>query len=54
MVAGTIFLMAVRVEGDEHIHVKIIRPLPHTGKPPSVMDVKRGMTPESPLVPQFM
>eukprot|EP00602_Paraphysomonas_sp_CaronLab_P009744 CAMPEP_0185024372 /NCGR_PEP_ID=MMETSP1103-20130426/7413_1 /TAXON_ID=36769 /ORGANISM="Paraphysomonas bandaiensis, Strain Caron Lab Isolate" /LENGTH=101 /DNA_ID=CAMNT_0027557319 /DNA_START=72 /DNA_END=377 /DNA_ORIENTATION=+ len=51
VVAGTIYLMLVKVDGDEHLHVKIVKPLPHTGQPPKVMTVKRGVTPETPMLP---
>lgn len=51
VVAGVIYLMRVRVDQDEFLHVKIIKPLPHTGLPPSVMTVQRGMNSASPLHP---
>jgi hypothetical protein len=51
VVAGTIFLMNVKVDGDEHVHVKIVRPLPHTGKPPFVMNAVRGKTAECVMEP---
>jgi cystatin-A/B len=51
VVAGTIYLMRVKVDGEEYLHVKIIKPLPHTNQPPAVMSVERGMTLDSPLLP---
>jgi cystatin-A/B len=52
VVAGTVYLMRVRVDGDEYLHVKIIKPLPHTNMPPGLMTVERGMSADSPLIPR--
>lgn len=43
--------MRVRVDEDEFLHVKIIKPLPYTNLPPSIMNVRRGFTIDSPLQP---
>jgi hypothetical protein len=51
VVAGTMFLMRVKVDGDEYLHVKIIKPLPHTNQPPAVISALRGMALDSPLLP---
>ena len=51
VVAGIIYLMRVQVDEDEFLHVKIIKPLPYTNLPPSVMTVRRGMDVNSPLNP---
>lgn len=52
VVAGIIYLMRVKVDNGEYLHVKIIKPLPHTNMPPAVMNVERGMSDDSPLLPQ--
>jgi hypothetical protein len=39
IVAGTNYCMKVKA-GDEHFHVKIFVPLPHTGQPPKLGDIK--------------
>ncbi len=50
VVAGVIYLMRVKVDEGEYLRVKIIKPLPHTNLPPSVMTVDRGLTLDTPLV----
>ncbi len=55
VVAGLIYLVKARC-GDTNdgkvVHVKIIKPLPHTNLPPSIMKVAHeGITLESPLTP---
>ena len=49
VVAGTIFQVKFCVGGDAHVHAKILRPLPHTGAPASVMEggFAAGQTAES-------
>ena len=32
----------VRVDGDDHLHVRIYKALPHTGAKPTVHDVQSG------------
>ena len=44
VVAGTNFLVKVKVDNDEYIHVKIFRPLPCNGTELEVLDVKTGKT----------
>jgi hypothetical protein len=51
VVAGTIYLFKVEADGGEYVHAKVIKPLPHTGKPPSLMQVQGGLSEDSPLVP---
>lgn len=43
--------MCVKVDNEEYLHVKIIKPLPYTNLPPSVMSVQRGMNANSPFHP---
>eukprot|EP00401_Gymnodinium_catenatum_P083338 CAMPEP_0117598002 /NCGR_PEP_ID=MMETSP0784-20121206/75167_1 /TAXON_ID=39447 /ORGANISM="" /LENGTH=95 /DNA_ID=CAMNT_0005400429 /DNA_START=110 /DNA_END=397 /DNA_ORIENTATION=+ len=38
VVAGTNYKVKVACDGDEHVHVKIFQPLPHTGESPSVSE----------------
>lgn len=44
VVAGTNFFVKIRVGGDEHIHVRIFRPLPHTNEGPSVHSFQHPKT----------
>ena len=50
VVAGTIYVMKVEADG-EYLHVKIVKPLPHTGNPPQLMQMQGGLAVDSPLVP---
>ena len=50
VVAGTNYLFKVDV-GGEYIHVKVHKPLPHTGNPPHLMKVQGGFELDSPLAP---
>jgi hypothetical protein len=51
VVAGVNYLMKVKAD-DKWVHVKIAKPLPHTGQPPFVMAVKHENVHESsPLEP---
>ena len=38
VVAGTVFMVKVKVDNDEHVELKIFKPLPHTGDPCELMD----------------
>lgn len=49
VVAGMIYQVDIKVEGDEHIHVKIFKPLPHTGLPAEVQVVTTGKQPGAPF-----
>ena len=47
VVAGTIFWVKYLTDGGEYIHVKIFRPLPHTGNPCEAQEVHEGQTEDS-------
>jgi hypothetical protein len=53
VVAGVNYLMKVHCDGSKIIHVKIAKPLPHTGQPPFVLalDDNAELTEDSPLNP---
>eukprot|EP01038_Epipyxis_sp_PR26KG_P014088 gene14088-18907_t len=52
VVAGVNYLMKVQLDGTDFIHVKICKPLPHTGNPPFVMRIDfEGIDADSPLDP---
>ena len=42
VVAGTNFQIKYNVGGDDHVHAKIFRPLPHTGAPAEVKSFNAG------------
>ncbi len=42
VVAGTVYQLNIKVADGEHIHVKIFKPLPHTGQPAQIQVVTRG------------
>ena len=44
VVAGTNYYVKVHTGGDDHIHVSIHRPLPHTGEAPHVRGVQTNKT----------
>ena len=48
VVAGTNYFVKVNA-GDEHLHVRIHKPLPHTGAPASLAAVQRSKNAEHPL-----
>ena len=48
VVAGTIFWVKVRTN-DAHVHMKVFRPLPHTGNPAEVQAVHPGQTEDAPF-----
>ena len=48
VVAGTNFWVKVRTNNG-HVHVKIFRPLPHTGQPATVNEVHTGQTVDAPF-----
>mmetsp|Transcript_71435 Transcript_71435/g.149149 ORF Transcript_71435/g.149149 Transcript_71435/m.149149 type:complete len:98 (-) Transcript_71435:122-415(-) len=50
VVAGVNYMFKVRCD-DEYVHVKVCKPLPHTGKPPFVMVAVGGHSEDSELVP---
>ena len=43
VVAGCNYWVKFRTE-DEFVHVKIFKPLPHTGNPPEIVEVHGGQT----------
>ena len=43
VVAGTNYFIKVNA-GDQHLHLKIHEPLPHTRNPPEIMSVQSGKT----------
>ena len=50
VVAGMRYRVKILV-GDEHWHLQIIKPLPHTGNPPFVVEgsIEKGKTAEDPF-----
>jgi len=42
VVAGTIYKIKVECDGGEHVHLKVIKSLPHTGTPPKIMECEGG------------
>ncbi len=50
-VAGTNYLVKVKVDGNEYIQVKVHKPLPHTQKEPVLMTAVGGLSESSPLNP---
>lgn len=51
VVAGIIYMMRVTTDNGEVIHIKVIKPLPYTNKPPSIMNIERGKILEDPFEP---
>jgi cystatin-A/B len=49
VVAGTIYQVKIKVADGEHIHVKIFKPLPHTGQPAQVQVVTTGHAHDAPF-----
>ena len=49
VVAGINYMFKVEVDNGEFIHVKVYKPLPHTGQPPEVSEVTEGQTADSDL-----
>jgi len=49
VVAGTNYWVKVQVGEGNYIHVKIFKPLPHTGAPAEVKEVHSGKTHADPL-----
>ena len=40
VVAGTNYFVKVNVGGDDHAHLRIFKPLPHTGQAPNLVGVQ--------------
>merc|ERR1719215_1512606 len=49
VVAGTNYFVKVNTGGDKHVHVRIFKPLPHTGSPPEVRNIQVEKTAEDAL-----
>jgi len=49
VVAGINYLVKVQVGDADYVHVKIFKPLPHTGNPAEVKEVHAGKTFEDAL-----
>mmetsp|Transcript_21987 Transcript_21987/g.21683 ORF Transcript_21987/g.21683 Transcript_21987/m.21683 type:complete len:96 (+) Transcript_21987:23-310(+) len=49
VVAGMNYKLKVETDGGEHMHLRVYRPLPHTGEGPQLKDVERGKTLADPL-----
>jgi len=50
VVAGTNYMFKVAADGDI-LHVKVHKPLPHTGNPPKMIAMSAGHTIDTPLDP---
>lgn len=50
VVAGVNYMFKVIADGDI-LHVKVHKPLPHTGNPPKMIAISAGHTMDSPLEP---
>ena len=48
VVAGTNFMIKAS-SGDDYVHIKVFRPLPHTGQPASLTHAEGGKTMACPL-----
>ncbi|KAL8560165.1 hypothetical protein ACOMHN_021660 [Nucella lapillus] len=44
VVAGVNYFVKIEVDGDEHVHVRIFQPLPHTGQKPSLHSCQMNKT----------
>lgn len=51
VVAGVNYLFKVLTDGDEYLHVKVHKPLPHTQKAPELMSATGGLALDTPLAP---
>ena len=49
VVAGTNYWVKIQVSDTAYIHVKIFKPLPHTGAPAEIKEVQAGKTLEDQL-----
>jgi cystatin-A/B len=49
VVAGTNYFVKIHVGGEECVHARIFRPLPHTGEGPQVHSVQLSKTKDEPL-----
>ena len=49
VVAGTIFNVKIRTD-QGYLHMKVFRPLPHTGQPAQIIEVSTNQTESSPLM----
>ena len=44
------YVIKVKTDGDEYVHVKIHKPLPHTNKSPGVIEATSGHKVDTPLL----
>ncbi|MGH0187979.1 UNVERIFIED_CONTAM: hypothetical protein FKN15_027538 [Acipenser sinensis] len=51
VVAGTNYLIKVRVGGEEYVHLLVFQPLPYEGKPPVLTKILTNKHKDDDLVP---
>ncbi|OWF48255.1 cystatin-B-like [Mizuhopecten yessoensis] len=49
MVAGVNYFMKIAVEDDKYIHIRVFKPLPHTGEEPSLISFQEEKTQDDPI-----
>ena len=50
VVAGVNYMFKVKTDGEEYLHVKVHKPLPHTGKAPELMTCSAGHGLDTPML----
>ncbi|XP_075994212.1 cystatin-B-like isoform X5 [Genypterus blacodes] len=48
-VAGTNYFIKVHVGGEDHVHLRVYRPLPHQGSAVKLVGVLEGMSHDEPI-----